>query len=83
MSKSPKDSLWLIEPIESLIISNLLRNPKKTFNENELYEKIKQEYDKVSYNLFIKALIKLEIWGKLNVTSGRKGQKMISLNAGN
>jgi len=83
MSKSPKDSLWLIEPIESLIISNLLRNSKKTFNENELYEKIKQEYDKISYNLFIKALIKLEIWGKLNVTSGRKGQKMISLNAGN
>jgi hypothetical protein len=81
MSKSAKDPLWLTEPIESLIISLLTKNPKKTFDETELYEKIRQECDKVSYNLFIKALIKLEIWGKLNVTSGRKGQKMISLTA--
>ncbi|MEM0084933.1 MAG: hypothetical protein QW743_06205 [Candidatus Methanomethylicia archaeon] len=82
MDKVDKNSIWTSEPLELVIMSLLYKAPKKAFDETELYDKIKQSGSNFSYNQFIKALIKLELWGKINVSSGRKGQKIISLAAG-
>lgn len=82
MDKVDKNSVWTSEPLELVIMSLLYKNPKKTFDEIELYDKIKQSYNNFSYQQFIKALMKLELWGKINVSSGRKGQKIISLATG-
>ncbi|MCX8169318.1 MAG: hypothetical protein N3E39_03870 [Candidatus Methanomethylicia archaeon] len=79
MTKTLKDSIWMNEPMESVILSLILKSPKKTFDENELYEKIRQIYGKISYQQFTKALMRLEIWGKVNVSTDKKGQKVISL----
>jgi len=45
--------------------------------ETDLLEKIRQRYSKLSSQQFIKALIKLEIWGKIRVTTNRRGQRSI------
>jgi len=81
MDKASKEYIWTPEPLELIILLNLQKNPKKAFDESELYEKIRQYYPNFSYPQFIKALIKLELWGKIVVSSGRKGQKIISLAA--
>ncbi|MEM3615921.1 MAG: hypothetical protein QXX09_04645 [Candidatus Methanomethylicia archaeon] len=80
MSKIYKKSLWIEQPIETIIMSILSKDPKKVFEDDELYNKVKDTYEYLSYNHFIKALINLEIWGKISVVQARKGKKLISLN---
>lgn len=80
MNKTHKKSLWIEQPIETIIMSILSKDPKKVFEDDELYNKVKDIYEYLSYNHFIKALINLEIWGKIRVVQARKGKKLISLN---
>ena len=70
-----KDANWLPEPVETMIMTYL--KEKTAVRETDLLEKIRQRYSKLSSQQFIKALIKLEIWGKIRVTTNRRGQRSI------
>ena len=72
-----KDSNWPSEPIETMIMTYIESN-RKTIKEDELYNKIKQKYEKLSYQKFLKALMTLEICGKINVNTNRRGKKSIT-----
>ncbi|MCD6154849.1 MAG: hypothetical protein J7J22_03650 [Candidatus Verstraetearchaeota archaeon] len=70
-----KDANWLPEPVETMIMTYL--KERTAVRETDLLEKIRQRYSKLSSQQFIKALIKLEIWGKIRVTTNRRGQRSI------
>ncbi len=73
----PKNTLWPSEPLEVSILSILRK--RKTMRENELFDNLRQQHNNLSPKEFNKALMKLEIWGKILVTVTKRGLRNISL----
>ncbi len=73
----PKNTLWPSEPLETTILSILRR--RKAMRDMELFENLRQQYENLSYKEFNKALMRLEIWGKILVTTTRRDFRNISL----
>ena len=72
-----KEAIWVSEPPEVALMTILSR--KKAMRDIELYENLKHIYNDLSFREFNKALIKLEIWGKIIVTVTKKGIRNVSL----
>lgn len=72
-----KGQVWIPEPLEVALMTILSR--KEAMRDTELYESLKQIYGDLSFREFNKALMKLEIWGKIIVTVTKKGIRNVSI----
>jgi len=72
-----KEQIWVSEPLEIALMTILSK--KEAMRDIELYENLKQMYTDLSFREFNKALMKLEIWGKIIVTVTKKGIRNVSI----
>jgi hypothetical protein len=68
--------LWVSHPLHTAIIQIL---KKGALTDNELFEILKDENKDISFRNLNKTLIKLEIGGKIHVSTLTKGKRRIEL----
>ncbi|MCQ5337631.1 MAG: hypothetical protein NO475_05525 [Candidatus Methanomethylicia archaeon] len=66
-----------VAPLD-LVILDLLRKKDGSLKDNELFEMLKTMIKDISYSKLNKALMKLELRGKINVSSLKK-ERLITL----
>lgn len=74
---SENDVIWRSEPLD-LIILDLLRRKEGSLKDDELFEMLKSMVKEISLSTFNKVIMKLELTGKINVSSLKKG-KLITM----
>ncbi|MDH5806432.1 MAG: hypothetical protein ABIM42_06110 [candidate division WOR-3 bacterium] len=74
---SENDTVWRSEPLD-LIILDLLRRKEGSLKDDELFEMLKSMVKEISLPILNKVLMKLELTGKINVSSLKKG-KLITI----
>lgn len=70
---SENDVIWKSEPLD-LIILDLLRRKEGSLKDDELFEMLKSMFKEISLPTLNKTLMKLELTGKINVSSLKKGK---------
>lgn len=68
---------WDKRPLHSLVYSIIKR--KKDLSYEDLVKAVKREVGEISENELKNALIKLELWGKINVISLNESRLRITL----
>ncbi|MCS7098018.1 MAG: hypothetical protein NZ922_03445 [Candidatus Methanomethyliaceae archaeon] len=72
-----EESIWRSEPLD-LIILDLLRRKDGSLKEDELLEMLKSMVKEISLPTLNKILMKMELSGKISVSSLKKG-KLITM----
>lgn len=65
-------------PLSTAIVELLTKNPGG-LTDREIYEKLKEQYEELSFNQLMKTLLKLEINGIVRVTRYQKDTLKVEL----
>lgn len=65
-------------PIHTAIVELLAKNPSG-LTDREIYEKLREQYEELSFNQLMKTLLKLEINGIVRVTRYQKETMKVEL----
>lgn len=68
---------WKPHPLYMAIVETLEK--KGPMNDSELLDLVKQDYDEIGFGDLNKALLKLEVEGKIHVSTLTKGKRRIEL----
>ena len=69
--------IWKSHPIDMAIVESLER--KGVLTDVELFDLLKERYEHVGFEAFNKVLMRLEIEGKVHVSSLIRGKRRIEL----
>ena len=69
--------IWKSHPIDMAIVESLER--KGVLTDVELFDLLKERYEHVGFGAFNKVLMRLEIEGKVHVSSLIRGKRRIEL----
>ncbi|PMB74052.1 hypothetical protein C0199_01495 [Candidatus Bathyarchaeota archaeon] len=69
--------LWKTQPIYNVMLEILKK--KGAMTDTELFEYLSEEFKDIGYKDFNKALMQLEIGGKIRTTSLVRGKKRVEL----
>ncbi len=71
--------LWYSQPLYAAIVE-LLQKKQVSLIDTDLYEALKQDYEDLSFSIFNRALLKLEVQGLIhvyNLTKNKRGVELI------
>jgi len=68
---------WRSHPLDAAIVETLER--KGPLTDEELYDVLKEGYEDVGFGSFNKALMKMEIEGKIYVSTLARGKRRVEL----
>jgi len=68
---------WRSHPLDAAIVEILER--KGPLTDEELYDVLKESYEDVGFGSFNKALMKMEIEGKIYVSTLARGKRRVEL----